>query len=136
MNEAQTRKEIIDLELGKRGWGINNPSEVIIEFQMEKRLNRSSVAEPEAAYGSQNEYADYLLLGRDGETPLAVVEAKRTSKNPEVGRKQASGYADNIKKQCRIDPFIFLTNGEATKFWDRLRYPPRKVYGFFERADL
>lgn len=137
MNETQTRKEIIDQELVKRGWSVNNPSQVIIEFHMEKRLNfRSTVAEPEAVYGQQNEYADYLLLERDGETPLAIVEAKRTSKNPEVGRKQAAGYADNVKCEYGIDPFIFLTNGEATKFWDRLRYPPRKVYSVFDRSDL
>ncbi len=137
MNETQTRKEIIDLELGKRQWRIHNPSEVIVEFQMEKRLNvRSVAAEPETEYGKQNEYADYLLLSRDGETPLAVVEAKRTSKNPRVGQRQAEGYANNIVEKYGIDPFIFLTNGEAILFWDRQRYPPRKIYGFFERSDL
>ena len=33
----------------------------------------------------QKGYADYVLFGRDG-LPLAVVEAKRTSKNPNIGK--------------------------------------------------
>lgn len=49
MNEAQTRRQIIDLELGKRGWGVNNPSEVIIEFQMEMRLDHRA-SEPQQEY--------------------------------------------------------------------------------------
>lgn len=137
MNEAETRKEIIDLELNKRGWHIANPTEVIVEFEMEKRLDsKPGVAYSGSVYNPKHEYADYLLLGRDGQTPLAVVEAKKTSKNPRVGQRQAEGYADNIAKKYRVEPFIFLTNGEATLFWDRLRYPPRKVYGFFERPDM
>ncbi len=93
------------------------------------------IAEPQEAYGTQHEYADYLLLGRN-ELPLAIVEAKRTSKNARMGQRQADGYADNIKAKYGIEPFIFLTNGEDILFWDRQRYPPRLVYGFFERRDL
>jgi len=136
MNETQTRKEIINLELAKRNWHVTNKSEVVEEYHMEKRFGASKIAEPEEGYLRENEYADYILLARDGDTPLAVVEAKKTSKNPRIGQKQAEGYADNIKNQYGFDPFIFLTNGEAILFWDRLRYPPRKVYGFFERSDF
>ncbi|MCH7590644.1 DEAD/DEAH box helicase family protein, partial [PVC group bacterium] len=137
MDEVQTRKEIVDLELGKRGWHHNNPSEVIIEFHMEKRFSsKAPISEDDPPYETKNEFADYLLLGRDGQTPLAVVEVKRTSKNARVGQRQAYGYADNILKIYGIDPFIFLTNGEAILFCDRSRYPPRKIYGFFERTDL
>ncbi len=41
-----------------------------------------------------------------------------------------------IKKKFDHDPFIFLTNGKEIQFWDRDRYPPRKVAGFYTRDDL
>jgi type I site-specific restriction endonuclease len=34
------------------------------------------------------------------------------------------------------DPFIFLNNGKEIPFWDRERYAPRKVVGFYTRDDL
>ncbi len=134
MNESQTRKEHIDKALAKAQWSKNGPQRYTEEFEMEKSWS-SGVAEPTVSYGIEHEYADYLLLGRN-EQPLAIVEAKRTSKSARIGQKQADGYAENIKKNFGIEPFIFLTNGEDILFWDRLQYPPRLVYGFFERKDL
>ncbi len=134
MNEAQTRKEYIDQSLAKAQWTKNGSCRYTEEFEMDKVWS-SGVAEPAAPYGQEHEYADYLLLGRD-EQPLAIVEAKKTSKSARLGQKQADGYAENIKAKFGIDPFIFLTNGEDILFWDRQQYPPRLVYGFFERRDL
>ena len=42
-------------------------------------------------------YVDYVLYGDNGK-PLAVVEAKRSSKDPKVGRQQAKLYADCLEK--------------------------------------
>lgn len=134
MNEAQTRKEYIDKALAKAQWTKNGPCRYTEEFEMD-RVWSFGIAEPTASYGAGHEYADYLLLGRN-EQPLAIVEAKRTSKNARLGQKQADGYAENIKSKFGIEPFIFLTNGEDILFWDRQKYPPRLVYGFFERRDL
>ncbi len=134
MNETQTRKEYIDKALAKAHWSKDGLYRYSEEFEMEKVWS-SGIAEPTAPYGPEHEYADYLLLGRD-EHPLAIVEAKRTSKNAHLGQKQADGYAENIKVKFGIEPFIFLTNGEDILFWDRQQYPPRLVYGFFERRDL
>ncbi len=134
MNENQTRKEYIDKALAKSQWTKNGSIRYLEEFEMEKVWG-SGIAEPREIYGPEHEYADYILLDRH-EQPLAIVEAKRTSKNARIGQKQAEGYADNIKTKYGIEPFIFLTNGEDILFWDRLRYPPRLVYGFFERRDL
>lgn len=135
MNESQTRKECIDKALKKAQWSIDGACQYIEEYEMEKIWSVPGVAEPEAPYGVEHEYADYLLLGRN-EQPLAIVEAKRTSKNARLGQQQAYGYAENIKAKFGIDPFIFLTNGEDILFCDRDQYPPRLVHGFFERRDL
>lgn len=67
---------------------------------------------------------------------MAVVEAKHTSRDEIAGKRQAADYADAIKSKHRQDPFIFLTNGKEIQFWDRERYAPRKVSGFYTRDDL
>ncbi|MDP2653413.1 MAG: DEAD/DEAH box helicase family protein [Candidatus Omnitrophota bacterium] len=136
MNEAQTRKEYIDKALAKAQWSKTGSSIYREEFEMERVWRKSDpVAEREEHYVTEHEYADYLLMGRNDQ-PLAIIEAKRTTKNARAGQQQAAGYADNIKAKFGVDPFIFLTNGEDIMFWDRQRYPSRLVYGFFERRDL
>jgi len=125
-NESQTRQDIINHQLAKAGWGRNNYSLV------EEYLIR--VSEDEEDYVHRG-FADYALLGMDRK-PIAIVEAKRTSRDTLAGKRQAADYADEIKKQFGVDPFIFLTNGNEIYFWDRVRYPPRKIAGFYTRDDL
>jgi len=132
--EAKTRKEIIDKRLLKAGWDVNNPSQVTSELDIWVGLP-DGVEEQE--YEHQGfQYADYVLLGEDG-YPLAVVEAKKTSRDARVGQEQARQYAVNIQKNSGKDmPFVFYTNGNDIYFWDTEKYPPRKVYGFPTRKDL
>lgn len=125
-NEAQTRAEVIDTQLARAGWARNRRT-VLEEFLL-------TTGEPEKAYG-RDQFADYVLLGSDGK-PLAVVEAKRSSRDEIAGKRQAADYADVIKAKFGQDPFIFLTNGKEIQFWDRERYAPRKVSGFYTRDDL
>ena len=80
-------------------------------------------------------YVDYVLFGANGK-PLAVVEAKRTSKDPEVGRKQAILYADCLEQQYGVRPVIYYTNGFKTLIIDGLGYPTRQVQGFHTQEDL
>ncbi len=134
MNEAKTRQEIIDLRLAKAGWDVKNPSQVKSEMGI-KYEKFDSVSEPEHTYDGQ-QYADYALLGDDG-YPLAVVEAKKSSRDARIGQEQAKQYAKNIQAQlnCKL-PFVFYTNGHDIYFWDTEKYPPRKVYGFPTKKDL
>ncbi|MCP5113412.1 MAG: DEAD/DEAH box helicase family protein, partial [bacterium] len=80
-------------------------------------------------------YADYVLWGDDGK-PLAVVEAKKTTVDPEVGRQQAKLYADCLEAMHGQRPVIFYTNGYKTRLWDDLIYPPRTVAGFYKKEEL
>jgi type I restriction enzyme R subunit len=128
LNEAQTRQQLIDQQLARAGWGLED-RKLVEEYGI-------TVSEEESSYGqSPHRFADYVLLGRDGR-PLAVIEAKRTGRDALAGKRQAAEYADLIKDRFGIEPFIFLTNGEKILFWDRERYPEREVSGFFTRADL
>lgn len=58
---------------------------------------------------------DYVLYDADG-LPLALVEAKRTSANPDIGQQQAKLYADCLEQQTGQRPVIFYTNGYKTQF--------------------
>lgn len=134
-NEAQTRKQIIDKRLKKAGWDVKNLSQVSTELNIWIGLPEG-ITEPENEYqGFQ--FADYALLGEDG-YPLAVVEAKKTSKDARIGQEQARQYAEYIHKNNpeKDMPFVFYTNGNDIYFWDTEKYPPRKVYGFPTRKDL
>ncbi len=112
------------------GWGTGQ-RDILTEYYLVDK-----VSEEADNYGPpQSGFADYVLLGKDGK-PLAVVEAKRTTRDALAGKKQAAGYADQIKNKFGFDPFIFLANGQTILFWDRDRYPEREVSGFFTREDL
>lgn len=115
------------MDLARAGWSASQRT-LIEEFALEAQQTT-------LGYNDAIEYADYALLGSDGK-PIAVVEAKRSSRDELAGKRQASDYADRIKARFGFDPFIFLTNGQTIQFWDRERYPPRAVGGFFTRDDL
>ncbi len=130
-NEKLTRKEIIDNRLKQAGWNVTDRTQVIEEFD----IHLTVVEEPTTPYAG-HQYSDYVLLGKDGK-PLAVVEAKKTSVDAELGREQAKQYCYNIKQTQGVDlPFCFYTNGHDIYFWDLDNYPPKKVYGFPTRDDL
>jgi type I restriction enzyme, R subunit len=134
LSESQTRQQIIDKRLARAGWNVKDPSQVSEELDI--------ISDPEKAEDPGEKYAghlfsDYALLGRDG-YPLAVVEAKKTSRNAEEGKLQAVIYAENIHKNNpeKDLPFIMYTNGHDIFFWNSQLYPPRKAYGFPTSDDL
>lgn len=133
-SEALTRSELIDQKLAWSGWNVKDPTQVVEEFDILTGLP-DGVTEPRSRYEGR-QFSDYVLLGKDGK-PLAVIEAKRTSKDAATGREQAKQYCYNIQKQLGGElPFCFYTNGHEIYFWDLENYPPRKVVGFPTRDDL
>ena len=133
-NEQQTRIELIDRMLRQASWNVNDPLQVVAEFDILVGLPEG-VQEPRTPYEG-HQFSDYVLLGKDGK-PLAVVEAKKTSRDAAIGREQARQYCCNIRKQLGVElPFCFYTNGLETFFWDLDNYPPRKIIGFPTRDDL
>ncbi len=103
---------IIDRLLREAGWDIENKQIV-------------STEEP-AADGR----ADYLLKDQHGR-PLAVIEAKRFSIEPNRAQEQAKDYAISISA-----PYVFLSNGEVIYFWDYKNHAARLVDTFYSREDL
>lgn len=130
--EAQTRQLVIDRQLAKAGWKLGQRN-LLVEYLLEGAPH-SGTEQDEVAYLG-NEFADYVLLARDNK-PLAIVEAKRSSRDALAGKRQAADYADRVLAQYNFDPFIFLANGETTWFWDRGVSAPYQVSGFFTQSDL
>jgi len=89
--------------------------------------------EPDLEYGTT--FSDYVLLNKDGK-PLAVVEAKRTSKDAALGKEQAKQYCERIFEKTGQLPFCFYTNGLDIYFWNLGQAPPKKVIGYPTRDDL
>jgi type I restriction enzyme, R subunit len=133
-SESQTRSELIDIKLAQSGWNVKDPTQVVEEFDILTSLP-DGVAQARSPYEGR-QFSDYVLLGKDGK-PLAVIEAKKTSRDAALGREQAKQYCYNIQKQLGGElPFCFYTNGMETFFWDLENAPPRKVIGFPTRDDL
>ncbi|HAT10941.1 MAG TPA: restriction endonuclease subunit R [Planctomycetes bacterium] len=121
-SEAETRDAVIDLLLTEAGW----------------KLDQSRDREFEVAGMPNNEgkgFVDYVLWGDNGQ-PLAVVEAKRTKRDPRVGQQQAKLYADCLEKRYGRRPLIFYSNGYEHWFWDDQHYPPRAVQGFLTKGEM
>lgn len=123
ISEFETRKKYIDLDLKLLGWTFGD--DVIEELEFTDMVG----------IDGQKGFADYVLFGKNGQ-PLAVVEAKRTSKDPKIGKKQCVLYADCLERKYGVRPIIFLTNGFDTYFWDDTDTPMRKVSGIFSKSDL
>ncbi len=121
-NESKTRRLIIDLALQRAGWPLDREHDR--EYEVTGMPNASGLG-----------FADYVLWGDDGK-PLAVVEAKKTTVDPAVGRQQAKLYADCLEAMHGQRPVIFYTNGYKTYLWDDRVYAPRVVAGFYKKDEL
>ena len=126
LSEFATRKRFIDVDLRDAGWHLEGvDADVQVEYEVDGM----------AGNVGQKGYADYVLFGKDG-LPLAVVEAKRASKDPNNGWKQAVLYADCLERKFGRRPMIFITNGFETYYWDDQTSPKRQVSGIFSKNDL
>ena len=120
--EAETRDLFIDLLLREAGFDPKAPN------TEEVRVTGMPNAPGEG-------FVDYVLRGDDGK-PLALVEAKRTRKDPRIGQQQAKLYADCLEKEYGQRPIIFYTNGYDHWIWDDTRHPPRPIQGFLKKNEL
>jgi len=129
IDEATTRRRLIDIALARAGWtiGVNgaNTDEVTQEHEVSGQPTATGKG-----------LVDYALWSANGK-PLALIEAKKTSRDAEQGRKQAELYADALEKAYGQRPMIFYTNGHEIYVLDDAQgYPPRRIFGFYSRDTL
>lgn len=142
MTEAETRELYIDLYLNEAGWevlppntttklpgGMEIPSGTVFpgkacsEIPVEGMNNATGIG-----------FCDYVLYGKDGK-PLAIVEAKKTSKEALVGQKQVKDYGECMKAVYGYVPVLYYTNGYEINIIDGI-YPSRKVMAFHTMEEL
>ena len=121
-SEAETRKRYIDVSLREAGWDPDGHN--MAEYEVTGMPSNSGI-----------DRVDYVLWGDDG-LPLGLVEAKRTSVDPNKGKQQALLYANCLEAMHGRRPIIFYTNGNSTYIWDDQRYPARGVQGFYTKDQL
>jgi type I restriction enzyme, R subunit len=126
--EAETRQHLIDVDLKEAGW-----DKLVEGRELEHPVKGMPITSDNP---KGNGFVDYVLWGEDGK-PLALVEAKRASKDIEIGKHQAFLYANCLEEMYGQRPVIFYTNGYETKLWDDTFYStPRRVYGFYTQDEL
>lgn len=121
-SEAETRDYFVDLLLKEAGWPLDQARDR--EFEVAGMPN-----------AEKKGFVDYVLWGDDGK-PLGLVEAKRTRRDARAGQQQSKLYADCLEKMFGQRPVIFYSNGYDHWLWDDVRYPPRRVQGFYKKAEL
>lgn len=129
MSEAQTRRIYIDMYLEEAGWDILETDDLM---QPGKAGIEIKVAGMPTDSGEG--FCDYVLYGRDGR-PLAIVEAKKTSVDPSIGRHQVDLYGECMKAVYGYKPVLYYTNGYVTKVIDGI-YPDRRVMAFHTIDEL
>lgn len=125
ISEAETRKIYIDAALIAAGWDLTE--EHVQEYAISNMPTNVNV--------TGRGYIDYVLWDDDGK-PLAVVEAKRTSRGVKDGKNQSEVYADCLEKSFGQRPIIFYTNGFDTYIWDDAFGTPRRIHGFYTKKEL
>ena len=131
LDEAATRRHLIDSQLIAAGWDVGENLKPTMQVTQEEPVKEQPTKTGDG-------YADYVLWDNKGQ-PMAVVEAKRTNTSAEKGRQQAKLYADWLEKKHGQRPVIFYTNGHDVFIWDdhpASNYPPRKLYGFYSPESL
>lgn len=135
--EAQTREELIDKDLIKQGWSVKkgNVVEEVNTLQSDFKNKVYKVYGDTDDTKVQSKYVDYLLLDSKGE-PLAIIEAKKTVKDPIMGQAQAEMYWAQIVSQTNKNLFIYFTNGIEIWFFNKPFEAPRLVKGYHTQEDL
>lgn len=116
----------IDMYLAEAGWNVEDPQ--VREFPVNTMPTLEGTL-------TGSGFVDYVLWGVDGK-PLAVLEAKRSSKDPHMGKQQAKLYADCLERAYGQRPVIYYSNGYRHWLWEDTRYPEREVLGFHTQDEL
>lgn len=132
ISEHGTRKKYIDPELKKRAWFKKYIKEEVNSVKSDFKNTNFVLFEGTVAEGDR--FIDYVLLAEDN-SPLAIIEAKKYSRDPKQGRIQARTYAKDIEKQVGYKIPIFLTNGRIWEYIDQ-HGGERRVSGPFTQEDL
>lgn len=125
MNEATTRRELIDPKLTECGWGQNvtTGSQVVAEYIFtDGRLIGSGQR-------GKTKKADYVLVYKNQK--LAIIEAKAEDKEITDGLEQVKDYAVTLGIR-----FVYSTNGHGIYYFDMKTGRGEEVSNYHSPDDL
>jgi len=134
LSEKETREQHIDPILKDiSGWKEEyikrEVNSIKSNFKKKQYLTRENRTEKE-----EGRFIDYVLVAED-QSPLAIIEAKRFSLDPDKGIIQATTYQKDIEVQIGFAVPIFLTNGKKWYLKEK-EYPMREISEPFSQEDL
>ncbi|MCS6841147.1 MAG: DEAD/DEAH box helicase family protein [Roseiflexaceae bacterium] len=124
LNEADTRARLIDPKLEAAGWSAFQIGREHVYRRDVQYTDGRIVLRGERAHRRQPRRIDYVLRYTEG-FPIAVVEAKAESEEPESGLEQAKAYAADLNV-----PFAYATNGHRILEFDRFTRQSRELTAF------
>ncbi len=119
--EAKARIKINKL-LEEAGWRFFDSDKGKATIHLESSIKMDDLGED--FEHSKNGFIDFLLVD-DNQNPILVLEAKKESLNPLVGKEQARNYAKSQKVK-----FIILSNGTLHYLWNIETGNPEQIQVF------
>lgn len=119
--EAKARIKINKL-LEEACWRFFDTDKGKATIQLESSITMDDLGED--FEHSKNGFIDFLLVD-ENKNPILVLEAKKESLNPLVGKEQARNYAKSQKVK-----FIILSNGTLHYFWNIETGNPEQIQVF------
>jgi type I restriction enzyme, R subunit len=116
LTEKQTREQLIDESLKRTGWKKEYVKEEVNSIKSNFKTKEYRLFDGNVEKGV-DKFIDYLLLD-ENKSPLAIIEAKKTSIEVEKGEIQSKTYQEDIAKQIGKNIPRFLTNGKTWYFID------------------
>jgi type I restriction enzyme, R subunit len=116
LSEKQTREQLIDEALRKTNWKKEYIKEEVNSVKSNFKTKEYKLFNGKVEKGV-DKFIDYLLLD-ENKSPLAIIEAKKTSIDVEKGEIQSKTYQEDISKQIGKNLPRFLTNGNSWYFID------------------
>lgn len=130
LNEADTRARLIDPKLEAAGWGATQIGREHFYRRDVQYTDGRIVLRGERAHHREARKIDYVLRYTEG-FPIAVVEAKAETEEPEAGLEQAKGYAADLAV-----PFAYATNGRRIVEYDHFARTSRELTAFPSPEEL
>jgi type I restriction enzyme R subunit len=119
--EAKARIKINKL-LEEAGWRFFDTDKVKATIKLESSIKMDDLGED--FEHSKNGFIDFLLVD-ENQNPILVLEAKKESLNPLVGKEQARNYAKSQKVK-----FVILSNGTLHYLWNIETGNPEQIQVF------
>jgi type I restriction enzyme R subunit len=119
--EAQARIKINKL-LEDAGWRFFDNEKGKATIKLESSITMEELGED--FQHSKSGFIDFLLVD-ENQNPILVLEAKKESLNPLVGKEQARNYATSQKVK-----FIILSNGTLHYLWNIETGNPEPIHAF------